>query len=85
MKSIMIIGSLLLVGCSTIPVPDAQIRLSNIKGLVEGNANVLTSGAAGAAGGDSCILSVVGKVPTSFVWVLTQGPCSASSGNGIKP
>jgi len=64
---------LLLAGCSTLPEPAAQVRLSELHGAVEAGA-VLSSG---DVRGDACVLSVVGVLPRGIRAVLVQGGCSA--------
>tara|TARA_R110000803_G_scaffold28011_7_gene65105 strand:- start:7980 stop:8225 length:246 start_codon:yes stop_codon:yes gene_type:complete len=70
---LMITTAILLAGCGSLPEPDAQIRLSEIHGAVEGSYVVV--GGIGQGGG--CILSVLGEIPERMSAKLKQGTCEA--------
>ena len=67
---------LLLAGCSNLPAPQSQIRLSKGVGIAEASMPLTASG---GVQGDACILSIVGK-PPKLNFRMKLGSCEVSTG-----
>jgi hypothetical protein len=64
-----------LAGCSNLPEADAQVRLSAVTGEVGNFISKLVYPAGGTA--SSCVLSVVGTLPSNIQASMEQGTCRA--------
>ena len=75
MRTALAIFAALLAGCSSMPPPgdgDYQVRLSELHGDVETGMSLI------AITGDSCVLTVIGDLPTGITGTLTSGECTIS-------